>query len=502
MLISISQFASDPNLLNLELWPKQRQILEEFWQGNYAIAVFALGRRSGKTLMSSVVACYAGCMLADEYKRHLRRGEKFYIVSVANTIDQAKIALQGVKDLINNSLILRRLIIRETSDTLELSNGATFKALPASSRSGRGLPCPLLIFDELSHAIDTETGNAAGSSLYQALSPSVAQFGKSGKILMLSSPWIQSGIFWDLYKQARSGNFPHMYVAQAPTWEINPTISQEFLETEKARDPELFRVEFGAEFTHNIASFLDSNLVDSAVNYCRSVLRPLPEFKGKYILSLDPSKGNRDRYTACICHLDRHRLIMDLLHEFKPSIRDGNKTQVAIAEVEDWILQHNELYGFSRAVLDQYNSVGTIQRLKGKLPISELTWTSQSKTAAYSGLRELVNGGNLDLYPHNKVIQELKGLTVRYRSNGTWDVSGGSGAAVDDFASALAGCVLVAKREEPPARLPPSFVRYCSMTGRLLDYSGKSVPETLSERFERERGRLSPYEHWKRRQQQ
>jgi hypothetical protein len=454
------------------LWPKQRQILEEFWQGNYAIAVFALGRRSGKTLMSSVVACYAGCMLADEYKRHLRPGERFFIVSVANTIDQAKIALQGVKDLITNSSILKRLIIRETSDTLELS-----------------------------HAIDTETGNAAGSSLYQALSPSVAQFGKSGKILMLSSPWIQSGIFWDLYKQASSGNFPHMYVAQAPTWEINPTISQEFLQTEKARDPELFRVEFGAEFTHNIASFLDSNLVDSAVNYCRSVLRPLPEFKGKYILSLDPSKGNRDRYTACICHLDRHRLIVDLLHEFKPSIRDGNKTQVAIAEVEDWILQHNELYGFSRAVLDQFNSVGTIQRLKGKLPISELTWTSQSKTAAYSQLRQLVNAGNLDLYAHNKALQELKGLTVRYRSNGTWDVTGGSGAAVDDFASALAGCVLVAKREEPPARLPPSFVKYCGMTGRLLGYSGKPVPESLSERFEREQNRLSPYEHWKRRQQ-
>jgi len=93
--ISISQFASDPNLLNLELWPKQRQILEEFWQG--ITRTFALGRRSGKTLMSSVVACYVA--LADEYKRHLRPGERFFIVSVANTIDQAKIALQGVKDL-------------------------------------------------------------------------------------------------------------------------------------------------------------------------------------------------------------------------------------------------------------------------------------------------------------------------------------------------------------------------------------------------------------------
>lgn len=125
-------------------------------------------------------------MLADEYKKHLRLGERFYIVSVANTIDQAKIALQQVKDLINGSPILKPLIIRETTDTLELSNGAIFKALPASSRSGRGMACPLLIFDEIAHAVDTEGGNAAGASLYQALSPSVAQFGSLGKILLLN----------------------------------------------------------------------------------------------------------------------------------------------------------------------------------------------------------------------------------------------------------------------------------------------------------------------------
>ena len=271
--VTISQFASDVNLLNTPLWPKQQQILEEFWAGHYAIAVWALGRRSGKTLMAAIVATYAATMLADEYKRHLRLGERFYIISVANTIGQAKIALQGVKDLINGSPILKRLIVRETSDTLELSNGAVFKALPASSRSGRGMACPLLIMDELAHAVETESGNAAGSSLYQALSPSVAQFGKLGKILLLSSPWIQSGIFWSLFKQASSGNFAHMQVVQLPTWEVNPTISSDFLEQERSRDPELFAVEYGASFSQSLSGFVGGDLVDAAINYDRG---PLP----------------------------------------------------------------------------------------------------------------------------------------------------------------------------------------------------------------------------------
>lgn len=448
--ISISQFAGDRGLINTPLWPRQEQILEEFWQGNYSLAVWALGRRSGKTLMAAVTATYAATMLADEYKKHLRPGEAFYIVSVANTLPQARIALQGVKDLIGNSPILRPLISRETADTLELSNGAIFKALPASSRSGRGMACPLLIFDEIAHAIDTEAGNAAGGSLYQALSPSVAQFGNLGKILLLSSPWVQSGIFWDLFKQAKSGSFPHMQQVNFPTWEVNPSISQEWLEQEKARDPELFAVEYGANFSQSLAAFVDGALVDVAVNAERGPLPPLDSFRGSYYLSLDPAKGNRDDYTACIVHHDGDRLVVDKFHEFRPSWSDGKKTQIAIAEVEDWILEQDRLYGFAEVVLDQYNSQSTIQRLSDKLKIQELTWTAPTKTQAFSKLRELINSATLELYPHPKAVQQLKNLIVTYRPNGTWSVSGGTGAAVDDFALALAGAVLVASDELGP----------------------------------------------------
>jgi hypothetical protein len=446
MAVSISQFASDPNLLNTPLWDKQAQILEEFWTGNYTLAVWALGRRSGKTLMAAVTATYAATMLADEYKRHLRPGEKFFIVSVANTIDQARIALQSVKDLITASPILKPLIVRDTTDTLELSNGAVFRALPTSSRSGRGMACPVVIFDELAHALDTEAGNAAGDSLYAALSPSVAQFGGLGKILLLSSPWIQQGVFWDLYKQADSGQYPYMQRVNLPTWEVNRTISQDWLDQEKARDPQLFEIEYGAQFTGNIAAFLDAQLIDAAINYDRGPLPPLDKFKGKYYLSLDPAKGNRDVYAACIVHYESNRLVVDKFYQFSPTWGDGKKAQVVIAEVEDWILEQHKLYNFAQVVLNQYNSAATIQRLSGKLKIRELTWTAPSKTEAYSKLRELVNAGNLELYFHSKAIQQLKNLTVRYRANGTWDVSGGTGAAVDDYPAALAGGVLNARQ--------------------------------------------------------
>ncbi len=237
-----------------------------------------------------------------------------------------------------------------------------------------------------------------------------------------------------------------MQCVNLPTWEVNPSISRDWLEQERSRDPDLFRVEFGAEFTNNIAAFLDSHLIDAAVNYARGSLPPLEKFKGSYYLSLDPAKGSRDLYTAVIAHYDGASLVIDLFHQFQPTWSDGTKMQVSIAQVEDWILEQHQSYGFSEVVLDQYNSQSTIQRLSGQLKIRELTWSAPSKTEAYSKLRELANGGNLELYPHPKAIGQLKNLTVRYRANGTWDVTGGTGASVDDFAAALAGAVLIAQR--------------------------------------------------------
>jgi hypothetical protein len=102
----------------------------------------------------------------------------------------------------------------------------------------------------------------------------------------------------------------------------------------------------------------------------------------------------------------------------------------------------HSLYGFREVVLDQYNSASTIQRLNSKLKIRELTWTVPSKTEAYSRLRELFNAGNIELYPHPKVISQLKNLIVQYRTNGTWNVTGGSGAGVDDYCSVLAAVAL------------------------------------------------------------
>lgn len=304
------------------------------------------------------------------------------------------------------------------------------------------MPVALLIFDEIAHTIDSEAGNASGYSLYQALAPSVAQFGRLGKILLLSSPWVKSGIFWDLFQQSLSGEFSHMMCVNLPSWEVNPTLSKEFLEQEKRRDPQLFEVEYGAQFSGSVSAFLDWETIDNCVNQARGILPPIPKFQGRYVLSLDPAKGGRDEYTACIAHYDDERFVIDLLHKFEPTFSNNRKLQVDISEVEKWILEQHYRYGFQTVVLDQYNSLSTIQKLINLLPIKELTWTQPNKMKAFGRLKELIGNFSFEMYSHEQAIRQLKQLVLKLGSGGNWSVSGGTGAAVDDFASAIAGAIL------------------------------------------------------------
>lgn len=70
-----------------------------------------------------------------------------------------------------------------------------------------------------------------------------------------------------MFKQGSSGSFAHIQVVNLPTWEVNPTISREWLEQEKARVPELFAIEYEANFSQSLAAFIDPSLVDAAINH-------------------------------------------------------------------------------------------------------------------------------------------------------------------------------------------------------------------------------------------
>lgn len=445
--LKCSQFAK--HALGVTLWPKQVEVLDNLFERNINHAIWAMGRRSGKTFMAAVCATYM-CFVQDElFRRKVRKGEKWYIVTVANDLQQAKIALDNIRVLIVNSPFEQE-IVRETAMEIEISNGCIFQAIPASARASRGKAVVGILQDELAFSLEGDA-NRGAKAIYDALAPSIAQFGQNGKIIELSSPWLTDGLFYEHFSQASSGDFPGMQALQIPTWEINPNLSFEsdFLQNARKKDEESFWVEFGAQFAKSNSALLDANIVETAVNKERDALVPLPEFSGTYVLSLDPARGGvgRDDYTACIVHYEGQRLVVDKFHAFEPDFEIGGKKEVNIAKVEEWIKDQHRVYDFQSIVLDQFNSSATIQSLAKEYPICELSWSVSSKMKAFSKMKELFNAGLIEMYPHRKAVSQLKNLQVIYRASGQWAVSGGKETGIDDYAFALAGAILEASKD-------------------------------------------------------
>jgi hypothetical protein len=447
MTLSCSDFAK--HALGVELWPKQREILDHLFSQNINHAIWALGRRSGKTFMAAVAAVYM-CFVQDEFfTKKVRKGEKWYIIAVANDLGQSKIALDNIRQLILNSPF-KEEITRETSLDIEISNNCVFQAIPASARASRGKAVVAILQDELAFSIEGDM-NRGAEAMYNALSPSIAQFGKYGKIIELSSPWLTSGLFFDHFKQAESGEFPGMEARQIPTWEINPSLffGCDFLERARKKDEESFWVEFGAQFRRNNSVLVAPEIVDIAVNKERNTLLPNKEFMGTYVLALDPARGGvgRDSYVACIVHYEGERLVVDKFHIFDANFEIAGKKEVNIAQVEAWIQEHHRIYDFQSIILDQYNSAGTIQSMAKNFPVAELTWSVSTKMRAFGKMKELFNAGLIELPNHKEAIKQLKNLSVIYRSSGQWSVTGGKESSIDDLAFALAAAILEASKD-------------------------------------------------------
>jgi hypothetical protein len=448
MTLKCSDFAQ--YALGLDLWPGQKEILDDLFENNINHAVWCLGRRSSKSTMAAIAAVYMAFCQEDYFRKKVRKGENYYVITIANDLKQAKIALDFIRQLLVNSP-LEKEIVRETALEIALSNHCIFQAIPASARASRGKAVAMAVFDECAFGLDGDA-NRGTRALFDAISPSIAQFAPHSKILELSSPWLADGVFYEHFMQAKSGEFKGMACRQIPTWAINPGLPYgcDFLENARKKDEEAFRVEFGAEFRRNNSTLVAPEVIDAAVNKDRTTLVPQRDLMGTYVLALDPARGGkgRDDYVACIVHYEGNRLVVDKFHEFEASFEIAGKMEVNIAEVEYWITEQHRMYDFESIVLDQYNSASTIQSLSQSFPISELTWSVSTKMKAFGKLKELLNSGLIELPNHKKAISQLKNLGVIYRASGQWTVTGGKESSIDDYCFCLAAAILQATKED------------------------------------------------------
>ena len=488
------------------------QVIEKYKRGaTFRTFVMVMGRRSSKTFVVSVIAAYEAYKLLETPGGN---PQKFYnmppdkpiaIVNVATSEAQAydplfieiesriarspyfegKISPSSKK----GSLYLltdadrKEMGIRK-SKGIDVTIDGSVQLLSGHSNSAsiRGKATICILFDEFAHFINS-SGRTSGDEVYNALQPSTQQFGKDGKIVLLSDPKGKDGMFWKLFEMSQKLekkpdgelNWPHddILALQLPTWTINPT--EEFSKTkltreERPKDPIAFLGTWAAKFAGSAGSrmFDERRLED-----CIDLRMTEPEYgdpRNAYFLHLDPATTSHN-YALAIVHVItvankfmqmRKRVIIDKVKFWRP---DENGP-VDIDEVEKYIRDCAGKFNVAAVTFDSFQSAQTIGRLKSMgINAFETPFSPQYISNIYGELRNMVHEGDIIICPNPQLVGEMKNLLYKYVARGThrfFDIK--SDFPSDDCVDAVAGAAFQALHYHVARSLPRSTVVYMPRT--------------------------------------
>ena len=127
-----------------------------------------------------------------DWRPFLTKGERGVIMVAAADKSQAGVIFSYIKSFIADVKALRPLIVRETLDTLELSNGISVEVAAASYKSIRGRTVVAFLADEL--AFWPIEGHDTDAEVLAAIRPAMATIANA-KLLVASSPYARRGEF-------------------------------------------------------------------------------------------------------------------------------------------------------------------------------------------------------------------------------------------------------------------------------------------------------------------
>lgn len=449
--VSLLRAVRDPNLLGTVtlpghdkptgLFPAQLELMRDV-EADARILIWCLGRRSGKTTMAALVALWS-CLLRPDLDAMVRPGERRYAVVVATSREQARILVDAARSLVEASPLLASSLESSDSDELRfrLPDGSrtALRAMPCSGRAVRGLPVSVVIFDEIAHFLTETEGPAAADRVYGALLPATAQFGDLARVLLISTPWGSDGLFAREFHRARSGELAGAIARQAPTAEVNPTISQAFLAAEEARDPETFLGEYGATFLGSGSAFLDFDMFDIAE---RGRLRP--EAGTNWIAGIDPAFSSDPFGVAVVGRSveDHSRLILGHVEALRPRKTRTMEERSAFTEAQlHEVAEVCKRFG-AAAVTDQHLARIVVDRLaRDGVYVRQHSMSAGSKTAIFGELKARLYDGTLEIFADPDLVAELRRLRTKFSAGSASIVNPRVGGSHGDMAQALAMAV-------------------------------------------------------------
>jgi hypothetical protein len=397
-----------------------------------------IGRGAGKSRVVALLACFFGTR---KYKRV--PGEFIFIGIFAPDRKQAGVTFRYILGLLRSVPALAALIVSETKDSIELSNGVVIEVITASIGAPRGRAYALVIVEEAAVLPQDDSSNP-DIELIRAVRPALARVPNS-LLAVVSSPYARRGVLFDAWKKHRDGADPSVVFVQAATLDLNPTFDRRTIENSQADDPASAAAEYFGQFRSDVEAFISHETLEAVVIDGRRELPPMP---GRtYLAHFDAAGGSgADSQTLAIAHAEDQNGqrvgILDALREARPPFSPE-------AIVKDFAeLLH--AYKVSELESDRWGGTYPIEAFAKHGIICKPS--SRTSSEQFRDFLPLLNSERIELLDHPRLLGQLSALERR-TSRGGKDTVSHPPAGHDDLAVVCAGVLTRATAEREPARL-------------------------------------------------
>jgi hypothetical protein len=276
------------------------------------------GRRSGGTSAAGAMLVYNAALV--DYSDCLGRGEKALALCLAPNARQAQIAFDRTAGLIDDSEMLRSMVLTRTQDTISLANSVNIEVRPASFRGLRGVTCCAVCLDESAFFLFEGQGSNTDTEILNSLRPSLIT--TRGMLMVSSTPYSEEGATYNLFRDhyGPDGD-PRILVSRSTSRQTNATLPQSVIDRALQRDPAVARSEYLGEWRVDISSFIERAVIERCID--RGITSRPHDSRWQYFCFADvasgiASGGDGDRYAWSIGHREGEQIVLDFATERKP----------------------------------------------------------------------------------------------------------------------------------------------------------------------------------------
>ncbi len=183
--------------------------------------------------------------------------------------------------------MLKAMVVKDNVAEMQLSNAVSIEVGAATIANNRGYSFGAVVCDEIAFWRTDDLAANPDSDILSSVMPGLATIDGS-MLLVASSPYARRGGAIRRMAAQLGHQRSAAGLARRLHWEMNPSISQAFIDKEYEKDAVSAASEFGAEWRSDLEAFIDLDVVKSCIRTDLKVRPPSAGLTGTSPLSTPP----------------------------------------------------------------------------------------------------------------------------------------------------------------------------------------------------------------------